>query len=126
MDEADHMIVTEFDIDRYFKVAGKKLGDGLDYAYWIFKHNQGLDDKDAKIEVVVLAGHNDAMQRINDWCEDKFAELYNKYRAKIGKLNDACLLYTSLSPPFVRCLSDRISLSHLFAVLDLLCLCRQF
>ena len=89
VDEADHMIVTEFDIDRYFKVAGKKLGDGLDYAYWIFKHNQGLDDKDAKIEVVVLAGHNDAMQRINDWCEDKFAELYNKYRAKIGKLNDA-------------------------------------
>lgn len=89
VDETDHMIVTEFDIDRYFKVAGKKLGDGLDYAYWIFKHNQGLDDKDAKIEVVVLAGHNDAMQRINDWCEDKFAELYNKYRAKIGKLNDA-------------------------------------
>ena len=89
VDEADRMIVTEFDIDRFFKAAGKKLGDGLDYAYWGFKHNQGLEDKDAKIEVVVLAGHNDAMQRINNWCEDKFAELYNKYRAKIGKLTDA-------------------------------------
>lgn len=89
VDESDRMIVTEFDIDRYFRMAGKKLGDGLDYAYWIFKHNQGVEDKDAKIEVVVLTGHNDAMQRINDWCEDKFAELYNKYRAKIGKLNDA-------------------------------------
>ena len=89
VDEADRMIVTEFDIDRFFKAAGKKLGDGLDYSYWGFKHNQGLEDKDAKIEVVVLAGHNDAMQRINNWCEDKFAELYNKYRAKIGKLTDA-------------------------------------
>lgn len=89
VDESDRMIVTEFDIDRYFKMAGKKLGDGLDYAYWICKHDQGMEDKDAKIEVVVLTGHNDAMQRINDWCEDKFAELYNQYRPKIGKLNDA-------------------------------------
>ena len=89
VDEADRLIGTEFDIDRYFKMAGKKLGDGLDYAYWIYKHNQGIDDKDAKIEVVVLTGHNGAMQHINDWCEDRFSEVYNKYRAKIGKLNDA-------------------------------------
>lgn len=88
MDEADHVTVTEFDIDRYFKVAGKKLGDGLDYAYWIDRHNHGYEDIDAKIEVVVLTGCEDAMRRINDWCEDKFAELYNHYRRKIGKLTD--------------------------------------
>ena len=89
VDEANRLIVTDFDIDRFFKMAGKKIGDGLDYAYWIFKHNQGIDDKDAKIEVIVLTGNNDAMQHINDWCEDKFAELFGQYRAKIGKLNDA-------------------------------------
>lgn len=89
VDESDRMIVTEFDIDRYFKMAGRKLGDGLEYSYWGYRHNQRVDDKDAKIEVVVLTGGNDAMKRINDWCEDKFAELYNTYRAKIGRLNDA-------------------------------------
>ena len=89
VDKANHLIVTEFDIDRYFKLAGKKLGDGLDYAYWIYRHNQGMDDKDAKIEVVVLTQNNEAMQHINDWCDTQFFELYNKYRAKIGKLSDA-------------------------------------
>ena len=89
VDDADHMVVTEFDIDRYFKMAGKKLGDGLEYAYWIHRNNEGIEEKNAKIEVIVLTEQNDAMRRINDWCEDQFAELYHKYRSKIGKLNDA-------------------------------------
>lgn len=87
-DEATQtMTVSEFDISRHFKQAGRLLGEGLHKEYWI-RHST-RDHIDVKKEIIVLTNDTDAMERINDYAEKEFITLYENNKRSIARLNEA-------------------------------------
>jgi type III restriction enzyme len=90
IDDAGMMVVEDLDIGRYFEAANKRLGDGLGMEYWIAKHgfNEDTPDDEARIDVIVFAGSNEAMEALNQYARDEFSRLYEKYRRFIALLPD--------------------------------------
>jgi len=86
IDNAGKITVEDMDIERHFESANKKLGDGLGMEYWKAKYQPSLEDHDAMIDVIVLAGNNDVMESINRFAQKEFFALYEKYRKKIALL----------------------------------------
>lgn len=74
------------DIDRHFDRAGRVLSNGLHIAYW--KQQDGRAHNDVKIAVILLAQDNTAMERLEAYAGQEFDTLYEKFKWKIGELNE--------------------------------------
>jgi type III restriction enzyme len=96
------MTLSNFDINKQFDLAGKKLGQELHHEYW--KHNASRDHDDVKIEVIVLTNDTEAMERLNSYAEEEFNKLYDKNKRAIARLSEARkyrydkLSYASIEP----------------------------
>ena len=67
-----------------------KLDLTLHKEYWI--RNSTRDHIDVKVEIIVLTNDTNAMERISDFAEKEFIELYESNKRAISKLNEVLLL----------------------------------
>jgi type III restriction enzyme len=87
-DETKNILsVSEFDIEGTFNRADRILGDGLGKDYWV-RHGD-RDHIEVKTEVIVFVNNEKAMQRLNDFAENGFEKLFDKYSNEIYKLPEA-------------------------------------
>ncbi|MGL4990819.1 MAG: DEAD/DEAH box helicase [Sarcina sp.] len=82
----EKVIVNEFDIEFYFKRAGKIIGEALEMIYWI--KNEERDKNEVKLEIIGLANNEHAMKVLDSNCEKLFNSLYEANKYKIAKLSE--------------------------------------
>ena len=87
-DAGSHLVqVADADIDKAYLSSDVMLGGGLGYAY--MRRHFDEDIVEVKIEVVILAHEESAMQRLEDFAEKEFSDLHNKHIAQIEKMDDS-------------------------------------
>ena len=83
-----HMVqVADADIDNAYLASNVMLGGGLGYDYVRRHLDAGIVE--TKIEVVILAHEEAAMQGLEDVAQKDFYDLHNKHSAQITRLDDS-------------------------------------
>lgn len=83
-ESAQALDVLEKDIDTRFAQAGRQLGEGLHNDYWA--KNADRDHLEVKTEIIVLVSCLDVLERLNEFAERKFIDLYEKNKYAISGL----------------------------------------
>lgn len=78
--------LSEFDLNNLFERAGKLIGGDLHREYWV-RHAK-RDYADVKTEIIVLANNNSALERLEDFADVLFNELYNAHQGAFRKLKE--------------------------------------
>ncbi len=78
---------AELDINNLFYRAGKFIGDGLHLEYW--QRNSERNHIEAKIEFILFINNLDAMEKLSDFAEEEFVNVFNMYKLNISKLSEA-------------------------------------
>jgi type III restriction enzyme len=95
------MTITDFDIERHFEQAGKKLGDGLHMEYW--GKNLNRNATEVKIEIIVFTNDAANMEELNDFAEREFYSLYERHKRAITRLKEGRrVFYEKLTNASVR------------------------
>lgn len=83
---AETTSITGYDLEKFFEKAGKILGEGLHYTYWT--KNSTRDKTEVHMEIIALTQNTDAMKRLNDFAENAFLNLFDKYKDTISHLTE--------------------------------------
>ncbi len=83
---AETTSITGYDLEKFFEKAGKILGEGLHYTYWT--KNSTRDKTEVHMEIIALTQNTDAMKRLNDFAENSFLNLFDKYKDAISHLSE--------------------------------------
>lgn len=83
---AETTSITGYDLEKFFEKAGKILGEGLHYTYWT--KNSTRDKTEVYMEIIALTQNTDAMKRLNDFAENAFLNLFDKYKDTISHLTE--------------------------------------
>jgi type III restriction enzyme len=78
--------VVAVDIERLFKQAGQRLGNGLHMDYW--RAHEGRAAAEVKVEVVALTQEHDSIQRLERFAEVEFYSLYENKKRSISALKE--------------------------------------
>lgn len=78
--------LSNADLNSLFEKAGKVLGEGLHKEYW--KRHASRDPDEVKTEIVVLAGDNRTMERLETFSGKLFNELFDTHRAALRSLTE--------------------------------------
>lgn len=74
------------DIERRFKEAGQRLGNGLHVEYW--KAHSDDDHVTSKLKVIIITQDYQAMKNIEDFTEVEFNRLYQAHKRRIADLRE--------------------------------------
>jgi type III restriction enzyme len=83
---SDVVELTEFDLNNLFERAGKIFGGDLHREYW--GGHASRDHADVKTEIIVLSSEVAALERIEDYADNMFNELYDTHKTAFRRLKE--------------------------------------
>ncbi|MCB0021564.1 MAG: DEAD/DEAH box helicase family protein [Caldilinea sp.] len=115
LDEPQYYVVqaAAADIDRFFRRAGQRLGNGLEMAYWKAQGTRPAGE--VQLEVAVLVDEVEAMARLEALAAAEFNARFEQHKFKIAALKEArrqhyekLRLATAVPQPILWALPDSI------------------
>lgn len=104
---------TQIDLDKYFNISGRILGNGLNLEYWksVRTQDNKLADYEIKLNLIAFTRTTEELDRLERKCNELFDEYYQKYRKKISKLKEQSrVIYNQLRTSY----SDPQDISWIF------------
>jgi len=83
---SDVVELTEFDLNNLFERAGKIFGGDLHREYW--GGHASRDHADVKTEIIVLSSEVAALERIENYADNLFNELYDTHKTAFRRLKE--------------------------------------